>query len=175
MIAFFRVKPNPVDANASFKLLRRRKISSFYSIFSFTPRSQFRLLVLGSSQSKIHCWFRKFNCLFMTALKDAMASQFTIIGMCCNKKQCLNYVSEVNIVYKNLPKHYFTFLLRNDSMGLHQLKMALLVPDNSLLHFSKEKYYFIKTYATFFIQDKCCKLLLCLYLMKLNRRIGMFT
>ena len=163
MIVFFRVKPNPVDANASFKLLRRRKISNFYSIFSFTPRSKFRLLVLGNSQSKLVSRVKQsvYDC---TVRCDG---QFPLFECVAIKNTCLYYVTEDNMVYKNLPKPYFTGLLRNDSLGLHQLQTALLASDDSQLHLPKEK-KIIKTYAAFFIQDQCCKLLLCLHLMKPN-------
>ena len=47
--------------------------------------------------------------------------------------------------------------------------MALLVPDANLLHLPKaKKVHFIETCATFFIRDKCCHLILCLDVMKLN-------
>ena len=44
--------------------------------------------------------------------------------------------------------------------------MVLLTPDDSLLCSSIAKKFFIKANATFFIQDKCCHLMMCLHLME---------
>ena len=41
-------------------------------------------------------------------------------------------------------------------MGLHQLKTALLVLDDRLLRLSTAEKFFVKSFATVFIRDKCC-------------------
>ena len=48
-------------------------------------------------------------------------------------------------------------------LGLHQLKMAILVQDNSLQHFSLLKMSFIDQNKTSFTRDECCHLTLCLH------------
>ena len=53
-------------------------------------------------------------------------------------------------------------------MGLHQLWRVLLVPHDSLPHFSQLKINFINQNGTTFIQDMCCHLMLCLHLIELN-------
>ena len=51
-------------------------------------------------------------------------------------------------------------------MEFRHLKMALLVPDDSLWHFSQLKISFINQNETAFIRDRCCHLTLCLHLME---------
>ena len=46
--------------------------------------------------------------------------------------------------------------------------MALLVPDDSLLHFSLLKISFINQNETSFIRDRCCYVTLCLHLIEPN-------
>ena len=60
-------------------------------------------------------------------------------------------------------------------MGLHQLQMALLVPDNSLLHFLQLKISFIEENKTPFFLDWCCHLLMRLCLMNPHYLVHMLS
>lgn len=54
-------------------------------------------------------------------------------------------------------------------VGLHHLQTASLVPDKCLPRYSiHTNIIFIKQNAIFFIQDKCCHIVLSLHLMELN-------
>ena len=51
-------------------------------------------------------------------------------------------------------------------MRLYQRKVALLVPEDSLLRITPAKNYYDKQYLSFFIQDRYSHLAICLHLME---------